>query len=100
MSSHQNHLLQTLRSFGVYDTLTAQSEFTALPTIEQIERQIRSEAAGIEAGVKRYWEQLAKPGLKPVPVVEDTLLPRERMLSKLRRLEIQSLWESEERQPK
>jgi len=37
-------------------------EFSEPPTIAQIERQIRWEAAAVEAGIRRYHEELNKPG--------------------------------------
>jgi hypothetical protein len=36
-------------------------EFSSPPTVAQIERQIRWEGAAVEAGVRRYREELAKP---------------------------------------
>jgi hypothetical protein len=36
-------------------------EFTGPPTIQQIERQIRWEGAAVEAGIRRYREELATP---------------------------------------
>jgi DNA-directed RNA polymerase len=47
-----------LNGFG---TLSAHSDFSGPPTIAQIEREIRWEAAAVEAGIRRYREELADP---------------------------------------
>jgi hypothetical protein len=53
-------------------------DFSAPPTIAQIERQIRWEAAAVEAGVRLYHEQLNKPG---TTIAETS--PRQRIIREI-----------------
>src|ERR1700756_2628721 len=61
MDNYQTQLQQWVRSMMVTAQLRHTPEFASPPTIAQIERQIRWEAASIEAGIKRYREELTNP---------------------------------------
>jgi hypothetical protein len=52
------------------------ADFTAPPTAAQIERQIRWEAASIEAGIKLCREEPANPALTLAVAIEQELTQR------------------------
>ena len=61
LSDYRTHSLQQVRETMATAHYRHTPDFSGPPTIEQIESQVRWEAAAVEAGVKRYHEELATP---------------------------------------